>query len=414
MGFGDQESIEGKPTETIYEGGKVNFVFVCPESEDLKSSVEMRCAAPARAINRTGRYSADLIGWRDFAINAPSAVELLEHSDYIIIHRGLWAPLCSRIQHWKARDKTIIADFVDAYQLMEKDELADIHDLEVNGGIQAGDPADSSADLLTQLKWALQSTHGATTPSKRLCDDWNPYTRSLVVPDYLDLERLGLIKRQENTGIVLGWRGSVRRIQSMKKSGILMALQAACQMRREIKIILSVDHPEAIGDLGIPAEQIETLAWNSPGGWYRQLSRINIGLSSIVGEFEQRGSWGPLLEYMALKIPWIASQGSAVYDLQTYGWIVENTAEAWLKAIIEMVDHLEDYQAEAAVAPYLFAISKNLEENVQTLVDTYLRLGSLYSTRPLTSQSENSTGRLSTGRISAGPLLTPNAGDKDK
>ncbi len=28
----------------------MNFVFVCPESEDLKYSVERRCAAPARAL----------------------------------------------------------------------------------------------------------------------------------------------------------------------------------------------------------------------------------------------------------------------------------------------------------------------------------------------------------------------------
>ncbi len=391
----------------------MNFVFVCPESEDLKSSVEMRCASPARAINRTGRYSADLIGWHDFATNSSSVVDLLEHSDYIIIHRGLWAPLLTRIQHWKARDKTIIADFVDAYQLMDKEELTDIHDIEVNGGIQAGDLTEAPADLLTQLKWTLQSTHGATTPSKRLCDDWNPYTRSLVVPNYLDLERLGLITPQEHKEIILGWRGSIRRFQSMKNSGILMALQAACQMRKNVKVVFSIDHPEAVGNLGIPEDQVEVLGWNSPGGWYRQLNRIDIGLTSIVGDMEQRCSCSPLLEFMALKIPWIASQGSAVYDLQTYGWIVDNTAEAWLKATIEMIDHLEDYKAEAAVAPYLYAISKSLEENVQTLVDTYIRLGSLYSTRPFTPQTDNSNGRISTGRFSAGPLLSPTARENE-
>ena len=53
---------------------------------------------------------------------------------------------------------------------------------------------------------------------------------------------------------------------------------------------------------------------------------------------------------MALKIPWIASQGPSVYDLQSFGWIVENTAEGWLKAIIEMADHYPDFHAEATVA----------------------------------------------------------------
>ncbi len=372
----------------------MNFVYVCPESEDLKHSVELRCAAPARAINRTGRYSADLIGWRDFSLNTPAAAELLGRSDYIIIHRGLWASVLPRIQHWKARDKTIIADFKDAYQLMEPDELADTYDMEVNGGLQAGDTGEPQTDLLTQLKWTLQSTHGATTPSRRLCDDWNAYTRTLELPDYLDLERLNLVVPQEHDRVVLGWRGGVRRIQSMKNSGILMALQAACQMRKNIKFLFSVDHPEAVGDLGLPQDQVEVIGWNAPGGWYRQLGQIDIGLSSMVGELEQRCSCSQLLEFMALKIPWIASQGAAVYDMQSYGWIVENSAESWLKATIEMIDHLEDYRAEAAIAPYLYAISKNLEENIQTMVDTYIRLGSLYSTRPLGAPATRPSGQL--------------------
>ncbi len=372
----------------------MNFVFVCPEAEDLKCSVDKRCAAPARAINQTGRYNADLIGWRDFAVNSPDVVDLLENSDYIIIHRGLWSPLLTRIQHWKARDKTIIADFVDAYQLMSDEELTDVHDLEVNGGLQAGDQTDNNTPYLTQLKWVLQSMHGATTPSQRLSDDWNPYTRTLVLPDFLDLDRLNLIIPQEHEGVTLGWRGTVRQLNSMKKSGILMALEALFQMRNNAKIMFSLDHPEAIGPLNLPTRQVEIVGWNDQGGWYRQLGRIDIGLSPMVGDMEQRSGCCSILEFMALKIPWIASQGPAVYDYQSYGWIVENTPESWLKAAVETVDYLNDYRAEAAVAPYLYAISKSLEENVQTIVDTYVRLGSLYSTRPLTHTAPKSSGRL--------------------
>ncbi|HEX7555685.1 MAG TPA: hypothetical protein VF338_03595, partial [Leptolinea sp.] len=178
----------------------MNFVFVCPESEDLKHSVERRCAAPARAINRTGRYTADLIGWRDFATNSDDAQGLLDRCDFIIIHRGLWSPILPRIQHWKAHDKTIIADFVDAYQLMNEEELMDVFDLEINGGLHAGEQILNSSSILTQLKWTLQSTFGATTPSQRLCDDWNAYTRTTVLPDFLDLERLSLITPQEHDG----------------------------------------------------------------------------------------------------------------------------------------------------------------------------------------------------------------------
>jgi hypothetical protein len=372
----------------------VNFVFVCPESEETKCTVERRCTAPARAINRTGRYNADLIGWKDFVSNTKEAQTLLDQSDFIIIHRGLWSPILPGIQHWKARDKNIIADFVDAYQLMNEDELADSYDLETFKGLESNGQIKETSSLITQFKWTLQSTSGATTPSQRLCDDWNPYTRTSVLMDYLDLERLSLITPEEHEGINIGWKCSVRQLHVLKKSGVFMALEAACQMRRNIHLVLSVDHPEAVGSLGLASGQLEVAGWNQGGGWPQTLGKIDIGLAPMIGEAGQRASCAPMLEYMALQIPWIASQGPAVYDLHSFGWIVEDTAEGWLKAIIEMVDHYPDFRAEAAVAPYLYAISKSLEENIQTVVDTYVRLTGSYSTRPLNSGPYGTTGNL--------------------
>jgi glycosyltransferase involved in cell wall biosynthesis len=222
----------------------------------------------------------------------------------------------------------------------------------------------------------------------------NPYTRTLVLPDYIDLDRLNLIIPQEHQGVTFGWKGTARQLFSMKKSGILMAFEAMLQMRTNARILFSIDHPESVGSLNLPANQIEITGWGDQGGWYSHLSNIDIGLFPRIGELEQRGGCSSILEFMALKIPWIASQGPAVYDFQSYGWIVENTPESWLKAAVETVDYLEDYRAEARVAPYLYAISKSLEENVQSIVDTYVRLGSLYSTRPLTQSQQKPSGRL--------------------
>ena len=360
----------------------MNFVFICPESEETQLTVERRCIAPARAINRTGRYTADIIGWKDFISNTAVAQNLLVQSDFIIIHRGLWSSILPRIQHWKARDKNIIADFVDAYQLMDEDELTDFHDLETNSGLTAGKQSNGSPPLLSQFKWTLQSTNGATTPSQRLSDDWNAYTRTAVLPDYLDMERLSLITPTLHDGINIGWRGTVRQLQALKKGGVMMALEAACQMRRNMRVLFSVDHPEAVGGLGLPADQVDITGWNQ-ASWHQILGKINIGLAPMIGEAGQRAAQSPILEYMALQIPWIASQGPAVYDLHSYGWIAENTPEGWLKAIIEMADHFSDFRAESAVGPYLFAIGKSLDENIQTLVDTYVRLAGSHSTRPI-------------------------------
>jgi hypothetical protein len=277
---------------------------------------------------------------------------------------------------------------------MDEEELADFYDIETKNKLFDGSISKDSPSLLTQFKWTLQSTSGATTPSQRLSDDWSAYTRTTVLPDYLDLERLGLITPEAHDGINIGWRGSVRQLQAIKKSGVMMALEAACQMRRNIRIIFSVDHPEAIGSISLPAGQLEVTGWNQTMGWHQLLSKIDIGISPMIGEAGQRNGCSPILEYMALQIPWIASQGPAVYDYHGYGWIVENNPENWLKAIIEVVDHYSDFRAEASVGPYLYAISKSLEENIQNLVDTYVHLTGSYSTRPLNPVSIPSGSKL--------------------
>jgi glycosyltransferase involved in cell wall biosynthesis len=394
MVFSRIENHSNCQTKAGIQGAEVNFVYVFPESEETRCTVERRCTAPARAINRTGRYNADLISWRDFIANSHETQSLLEQSDFIIIHRGLWSPLLPVIQHWKARDKNIIADFVNAYQLMDEDELADYYDFETKTGIDSGKLVKGSPSLITQFKWTLQSISGATTPSQRLCDDWSAYTRMAVLPDYLDMERLSLIAPQNHEGMVIGWRGSVRQLQMIKKSGVMMALEAACQMRRNLHLIFSVDHPESVPPLSLPANQVELVGWTQNGGWNSVLSNIDIGIAPMIGESGQREDCSSILEYMALQIPWIASQGPAIYDYHGFGWIVENTAESWLKAIIEVVDHYPDFRAEAAVGPYLFAISKSLEENIQTVVDTYVHLTGSYSTRPLNPVSKGLGGKI--------------------
>jgi hypothetical protein len=362
----------------------MNFVFVYPESDDTRFSRENRCLAPARVINRTGRYQAKLISWTDFLLNSNETQQIIDASDFIILHRGLWSAILPRIQHWKARDKKIIADFVDAYQIMDSEELADIFDLETSGVQGSAEFSGAGTPLLTQIKWTLQSVNGATTPSQRLSDDWSPYTRTGVVPDFVDMDQLGLITPVSHDTINIGWRGSIRQYQALKTGGIMMALEAACQMRKNIKLLFALDHPEAVGPTSIPADQIYFSGWNQNGGWNHILEQTDIGIFPMIGEAGKRASNLQLLEFMALKIPWIASQNASVYDLQNFGWIAENSAEHWLKAIIEISDHLSEFRAEAETSPYLFAISKSLEENIQMVADTYVRLATTPITRPLT------------------------------
>ena len=74
---------------------------------------------------------------------------------------------------------------------------------------------------------------------------------------------------------------------------------------------------------------------------------------------------------MLMKIPWIASEGYPYHDLAPYGWLVQNTPHAWGRILSDMVDHLDDYRSEAGGEPYLSALGKDLDDNIEQVLSTY-------------------------------------------
>ncbi len=77
---------------------------------------------------------------------------------------------------------------------------------------------------------------------------------------------------------------------------------------------------------------------------------------------------------MVMKIPWVASEGSAYQELKRFGWLVKNTPEAWERIFLDMVDHITDYKREAAGEPYLFGIGQNIDENVNQVISIYEKI----------------------------------------
>jgi hypothetical protein len=67
----------------------------------------------------------------------------------------------------------------------------------------------------------------------------------------------------------------------------------------------------------------------------------------------------------------VASDSPAYDELRPYGWLVKNTPGAWERLLLDMVDHIEDYKAEAATGPYLFGISQAIDANVDKILATY-------------------------------------------
>ncbi|MEN6300574.1 MAG: glycosyltransferase [Anaerolineaceae bacterium] len=349
----------------------MNIVYVYADNESEWNCSEWRCAIPARAINRTARHHAKLLSIDDFRWNSPLAEEVCQAADIIIVQRNLFELALSSMQHWKARDKAIVADFDDAYNLLPKNHPN--YAFWNQGIINSSKAPTQKIDPppLTQFKWGLRLAHAATVPSKRLADDWQTYTEMHYLPNYIDLKVYENATHEKHTGVTIGWGGSVSHLQSFSNSGVITALKKVCAAKPQVTVMICGNDRRVYDLLQIPARQKILQPWVSYSDWPGILSKFDIGLAPLSGEYDERRSWIKVLEYMVMKIPWVASESSAYQELKSYGWLVKNDPEVWERLLIDMVDHMSDYKNEAAGEPYLFGIGQSIDENINRVISLY-------------------------------------------
>jgi len=351
---------------------KITYVYA--DSAEEWNCSEWRCAIPARAINRLRNHSAQLLDIQSFAQNTPQAQEICAASDLIIVQRNLFGPVLTAIQRWKARDKVLLVDFDDAYPLMPPEGKN--YSFWVEGKtlrqVPGREPVWETLDPhpLTQFKWGLRLAHAAMVPSARLAEDWRAYQDIHLLPNFIELERYSRVGIHSHEGVIIGWGGSLSHLHSFTESGLLAALQRVCNARRQVKIMICGD-PRVYDQIAIPNEQKLFQAWVPASEWPRVLSCFDIGLAPLSGPYDDRRSWIKVLEYMVMKIPWVASDSPAYNDLRPYGWLVQNTTGAWERVLLDMVDHIGDHKSEAARDPYLYGISQNIDENIEKVLSLY-------------------------------------------
>ena len=347
----------------------MRITYVYPQDETLWYGVEWRCQVPARAINRNGRHSASLIPFEPFIGRDPDADRICERSDILVIYRNLWGKCLPVMQHWMARGKVVVADFDEAYQLIppSNQEYAAWYEGSVSETVKGKNPLTP----ITQFKWGVQMANAVTLPSKRLADDWKAYNRVEVIPGFLDLERYQEIDEKPHDGIIFGWSGKSSQFRTLLESGMVEALRQVFLIRPQARLLICSDFKFKLDLLDISTDQI--LFQSSLGGrnWPSPLGYFDVGLAPLCSDFDQRSGTERVLEYMALKIPWVGSQSAAYHELRNCGWMVENSVGAWQRTLLDLVDHYQDYKLEASQVPYLFSLGQSIDENIQQVIGIY-------------------------------------------
>jgi glycosyltransferase involved in cell wall biosynthesis len=310
--------------------------------------------------------------WADDFINNPVyARQVCESADIIVIHSILFGPILTEVNHWLAHNKIVVVDFDEAYNLIPPGN--DRHLFWHHGQINRNEIL---ADMivpppLAQFKTGLQKVHAAIAPSQRLADDWSQYTDVHYLPNYIDLDYYENVLSKPDDEIIVGWGGEPAFTRAFSASGVAQALQRVCQARPAVKVMICGGDLDIEDQLCLPPEQLIHQAWVPYDEWGCLLSRFDIGIAPLCGSYDDRRSWIRVLEYMVMKIPWVASDGPAYRDLKQYGILVDNNPEVWEQALLELIDHRDSYRKEAAGAPYLFGVSQSIDANVERVLAVY-------------------------------------------
>ena len=94
----------------------ITYIYL-PETNH-RYRVQVHRTDLADAIDRTGQHRAYLLEFQEFIANTPNAQEICEASDIIVIHRYLLGMVLKVVQYWKAREKKILVDFNEAFDLI--------------------------------------------------------------------------------------------------------------------------------------------------------------------------------------------------------------------------------------------------------------------------------------------------------
>jgi hypothetical protein len=192
----------------------------------------------------------------------------------------------------------------------------------------------------------------------------------IYLPNYIDLQNYQHAPRVPHEASLLVGEGASHTCPAFKKVA-LFGFAKCLRARPQVKVMICGNDTRIINSLQLPPENIIHRPWVPHSQWAKHLAEYDIGLAPLSGAYDDRRSWIKVLEYMVMKIPWVASESPAYNDLRSYGWLVKNTPGAWERVLLDMIDHLDDYRAEAAGEPYLFGIAQSIDEHVEEIISHY-------------------------------------------
>jgi glycosyltransferase involved in cell wall biosynthesis len=160
----------------------------------------------------------------------------------------------------------------------------------------------------------------------------------------------------------------------MKNTGLLNALENVCRNRPQVKLVLYDSQYDADRMANISPLQVVVYPSNVFDQWSDILLKLDVGLVPLHGDYDQRRGRINLLEFMISKTPWIASNQPCFRELSRYGKLVQNSASDWESVVTKAVDNIGVMHKRAAGEPFLFALSQDINENIDKVLKLYTHI----------------------------------------
>jgi glycosyltransferase involved in cell wall biosynthesis len=298
---------------------------------------------------------------------------LAEKADLIILQRNIFYPALGAAFHWRSKGKTICVDFDDGYKFITSDIDQRRYDFYINGvDLREGKKVNLDPKPLDCMDWGVKLCGSVSSPSKLICQDWQYYVPTYHLPNYLETNLYKAKPAYKEPGkIYIGWGGGGSHLKSFRDSGIKKALWNISQKYKNTVLLL-------IGDMNLKSvvdwPQGRLLMSNSQPQltFAEQMTRFDIGLIPLAGEYDRRRSWLKSAEYSLMGIPWVGSDYEPNRELtSSCGLLTENSEGAWFDCLDRMINRLQDYQEQARQTVTYFTRRIDIDANVDELIKTY-------------------------------------------
>ncbi len=341
--------------------------------------------------------------------NHPQVQKKLGLADVLSFQRNVLVPeVWEAMDYWRALGKTVVVDLDDHYPGLPPSNPAhaywirNLHNLD-------GDPVKG-------LEEGLRRADALTSPSKVILADWAHVVPGYWIPNYTcksgyadlrqkpsgapdivfqyrqksenEIEFMGT-ERADSAGLLtIGWGGSISHVDSWLYSGVIEALDRIFAKWPSVRLkFCGHEHR-----LDYVFDRWGDKLWRQDGvkaeHWPYVVSSFEIGLAPLdmrpqdpswreggpIASYDDRRSWLKGIEYLCAGVPWAGSKSNTYADLARWGTLVDNSPDAWFRALDNKIEHIAA-EKKLAEDRRRWALKKlTAEGNVNAIADTYGRI----------------------------------------